>query len=45
MSTKQTKDNDKKSFDSQASNTLKNQAYEKNKSEGKHSYSKQTDHL
>ncbi|MFC0189153.1 DUF3941 domain-containing protein [Fictibacillus aquaticus] len=45
MTTKQTKDNDKKAFDSQAANMLKNEAHEKNKAEGKHSYSKEPDHL
>ncbi|MFC7371769.1 hypothetical protein ACFQPF_08775 [Fictibacillus iocasae] len=44
MTAKRTSDNDKKRFDNQAENQLKNEAYEQNKASGKHSYSKKADH-
>ncbi|WP_017726874.1 DUF3941 domain-containing protein [Halalkalibacterium ligniniphilum] len=40
-----TKDNNKKKKDNQAKNQLNNQAFEKNAEQGKHQYSKDTDHI
>ncbi|MDN4523702.1 DUF3941 domain-containing protein [Fictibacillus fluitans] len=45
MTHKYTKDDNKKKEDHQAENQLKNKAERENKSAGKHSFSKETDHL
>jgi hypothetical protein len=43
--TKTTKDDDKKPFDNQASNEVKNKAAIENRKKGDHTYSKEVDHL
>ncbi|MCQ6265497.1 hypothetical protein M1K46_07450 [Fictibacillus sp. WQ 8-8] len=45
MTHKYTKDNHKKKNDRQADQQLKNEAEQKNKAAGKHSFSKENDHL
>ncbi|MDN4073735.1 MULTISPECIES: DUF3941 domain-containing protein [Fictibacillus] len=45
MTHKYTKDDNKKKHDHQADRQLKNQAEHENKMAGKHSYSKEADHL
>ncbi|WHY74146.1 DUF3941 domain-containing protein [Fictibacillus enclensis] len=45
MAHKYTKDDDKRKQDHQAENQLKNEAEQQNEKAGKHSFSKETDHL